>query len=271
MDSRGDCILRTKDGTQFKASRVILGYASSVFGDMFGLPGPQDQIPIIDVEEDPETLQALLLLLYPQAPPTIASYDLAAKLINACDKYFIDVLRLRAFLYRVLSSPAALKLHPMGVYALCWRLKMQAEVNTAVRYTHTVDLSDPITKANVIRQSGSPNAILALWELRLQRELAIERLIHMIGPRRVFGCSERDHGRDILVRGSMVPNRWRELRSVLRTALNTPFPDYGIIREVIGGLFVATEESCNHCKAVIRQHEKQIYDTLANFPDTIPG
>ncbi|KIO30567.1 hypothetical protein M407DRAFT_41912, partial [Tulasnella calospora MUT 4182] len=61
-----DCILRTPDGTEFKVVKAILYLGSTIFRDMFDMPSgasadkDEANMPIIPVEEDPETMQALL-------------------------------------------------------------------------------------------------------------------------------------------------------------------------------------------------------------------
>ncbi|KAG8920073.1 hypothetical protein FRC00_010521 [Tulasnella sp. 408] len=139
--STGDCILQTPDGTQFIVHRVVLSLASPIWNDMFSIPqaseGSSGPRPVIPVEEDPETMQALLTMVYPLPPPQISSYDLATRLVQACDKYFIDISRLDTILYKVLRTTAALEADPLGVYALAWRLGMNDEAKVASRSNQT--------------------------------------------------------------------------------------------------------------------------------------
>ncbi|KAG8951768.1 hypothetical protein FRC00_007127, partial [Tulasnella sp. 408] len=176
----GDCILQTPDGTHFVVHRLVLSLASQVWNDMFSLPqapeGSSITRPIIPVEEDPETLEALLTMVYPLPPPRIKSYDQATLLVQACDKYFIDVSQLDNILHKVLRTTAALEADPLGVYALAWRLGLDDETKEASRYTHHLNLKDPKVKSDLIRRSGSVNSLLALWDLRLQREAALDEL-----------------------------------------------------------------------------------------------
>lgn len=124
----GDCILPTSN--QFVVHRQVLSLASLIWDEMFSLQtseGSSGTRPVIPVEEDPETIQALLTMVYPLPPPHITSYDLEARPVQACDRYFIDISRLDTILYKVLPTTAALEADPLDVYALAWRLGMDDE------------------------------------------------------------------------------------------------------------------------------------------------
>jgi hypothetical protein len=65
-----DIILRsggTKAAVEFRAHRAILSIASPVFETMFSLPQPgaEKTLPVCDLSEDSNTLQALLKFVYP--------------------------------------------------------------------------------------------------------------------------------------------------------------------------------------------------------------
>ncbi|KAG8895428.1 hypothetical protein FRC01_012368, partial [Tulasnella sp. 417] len=194
--SVGDCFLRSSDGANFKASRVILSIASPFFRDMFALPQPGDEtsnttseLPVIPVEEDAQTLETFLTMLYPLDPPVIQSYEVATKLVRACDKYLISPLRLKACLRDMLATPEALKRDPLGVYALAWRLGLEEEAKTASRYTHRMNLRHPQVKQDLITRSGGVEALLALWDMRLQREEQLDRIANAVNLGGEMGCS----------------------------------------------------------------------------------
>lgn len=64
-----DIVLRSggPDIVEFRAHRTILSIASPVFETMFSLPQPgaEKSLPVCDLSEDPNTLQALLKFVYP--------------------------------------------------------------------------------------------------------------------------------------------------------------------------------------------------------------
>ncbi|KAG9040566.1 hypothetical protein FS837_000454 [Tulasnella sp. UAMH 9824] len=182
LSSLGDCILCSSDGVHFKVYRNILSLASTVFADMFSMPQPPttSELSISDaikLTEDSHVLHALLTLLYPVELPIIDSYDLAADLVVACDKYGINVNLLKPHLSQSLQNKKGLEKDPLGVYAIAWRLGLEEDAKHASRYTHTLDLSDPTLRDNLIRRSGGIYALLALHELRLKREKTLDDVL----------------------------------------------------------------------------------------------
>lgn len=64
-----DIILRSGGAkvVEFRAHRAILSIASPVFETMFSLPQPgaEKPLPVCDLSEDANTLEALLRFIYP--------------------------------------------------------------------------------------------------------------------------------------------------------------------------------------------------------------
>lgn len=274
--SGGDCILQTPDGARFVVHRVILSLASPIWNDMFSLPqaseSPSSTRPVIPVEEDPATMEALLTMLYPLPSPRISSYDQAAKLVQACDKYFINVSRLDTVLHKVLRTTAALEADPLGVYALAWRLGMDDEARTASRYTHRLDLNDPKVKSDLIRRSGSVNALLALWDLRLRRENALDDLAKSglinsdAGPSCISHRSYQSHSCwDI--------NGFLSFKSSARLALQQPYPVCHDLKQFFGVNVLLPSNSCGGCQqAAEGKHNtavRSVTSALDNYPQTI--
>lgn len=212
------------------------------------------------------TIYTLLVMLYPMEPPVISDYDLACKLVAACDKYFINVFRLRAFLYDVLSSPAASEKDPMGVYALCWRLGRENEAKKASRFTHSIDISNPQMKLDLIQRSGSLNSLLALWDMRLRRETALENLLKVIGVYRI-GCSSHLGNYDLQVWTS----KWMEMKPQLRTFLARPIPSFAKNEWLFGRSIEAYNDRCTSCQQEVSRRGNQAIEALAKYPQTISG
>ncbi|TFY77120.1 hypothetical protein EWM64_g6895 [Hericium alpestre] len=99
-----DVILRSSyPRTDFYVHKVILSFASPVFRNMFQLgqpaatltshvSGAADTIPIIDVTEDPRTLESVLRCIYPVASPIIKGLDHVRLFLEAGRQYDIDVV-----------------------------------------------------------------------------------------------------------------------------------------------------------------------------------
>ncbi|KAG8906225.1 hypothetical protein FRC00_012742 [Tulasnella sp. 408] len=153
---------------------------------MFALPQPggetsslTSELPTIPVEEDAQTLQTFLTMLYPLDPPVVKSYGLAMKLIMSSD---------------MLATPEALRRDPLGVYALAWRLGLEEEAKTASRYTHRIDLRNPAVKQALMTRSGSVEALLALWDMRLQREEQLDIIANAADLGGPMGCDSAARG-----------------------------------------------------------------------------
>ncbi|KIO24834.1 hypothetical protein M407DRAFT_25795 [Tulasnella calospora MUT 4182] len=281
--SIGDCFLRSSDGANFKASRVILSIASPFFRDMFGLPQPGDEttnttsdLPTITVEEDAQTLETFLTMLYPLDPPVVQSYDIATKLVRACDKYLISPLRLKSCLRDMLATPEALERDPLGVYALAWRLGLEEEAKTASRYTHRTDLRDPLVKQDIVTRSGSVEALLALWDMRLQREEQLDRIANAVNLGVEMGCS-MDSGWHS--RNSSTERSFADSKGSAKLSLLEPYPEEACCVERIEFFFGWTAGSgnrdCTNCKLKrdleLRQNASRALEQLKTYPQTITG
>ncbi|KAG8949860.1 hypothetical protein FRC04_008163 [Tulasnella sp. 424] len=192
--SGGDCIIRSPDGSEFKVVKAILSLGSTIFRDMFDMPQAgrrsedEANIPVIPVEEDPETMQALLRLLYPIEPPPIESFFLARKLVTACDKYFVNTAKVQLHLKGILNNRQSMEEHPLECYTLSWELGMKEEAIAASRYTHSVDLSDNGVAKEIFSQSGNLEALTKLWDLRFRREKALDDILALAQDNRNMAC-----------------------------------------------------------------------------------
>ncbi|KAG8906499.1 hypothetical protein FRC01_007996 [Tulasnella sp. 417] len=275
-DSPGDCIIQTAGGTQFVVYRVILSLASSVWNDMFSLPQSSEasssERPVIPVDEDPETLEVLLTMLYPMQPPRIESYDLAIKLVQACDKYFINMSRLSTFLHDVLRATTALESNPLGVYALAWKLKMGEEAKIASRYTHRLDLYNQAVVEELINRTGGLEAVMVLWDLRRRREAALDGLARLMElDEALFWCSS--HQKRNEESPSDIVFRYLRVRSSVKAALENPYPTCKGLEQFFGHSVSYESYRCENCKQAAERKLRAIIDStieaIEKFPQTI--
>ncbi|KAG8918162.1 hypothetical protein FRC00_012778 [Tulasnella sp. 408] len=280
--SIGDCFLRSSDGAQFKTSRVILSIASPFFRDMFALPQPGEEassttseLPTIPVEEDAQTLQTFLTMLYPLDPPVVQSYDVATKLVRACDKYLISPLRLKSCLRGMLATPEALKRDPLGVYALAWRLGLDEEAKTASRYTHRIDLRNPAVKQDLITRSGGVESLLELWDMRLRREEQVDRIANAAQLGGSMGC---DGDRYSNHSGNSSKGRsFGDCKASAKLSLLEPYPEEACCVEKIESFFGWTAgtgaRDCTNCNLKkdleLRQNASRVLEQLKTYPQTI--
>ncbi|KAI0940767.1 hypothetical protein AcV7_003060 [Taiwanofungus camphoratus] len=100
-----DVVLASSDHIVFRVHRTILCEASSVFEGMFLLPQPArvgshhladatanelDDLPIIQVSENSQTLENLLRLLYPISDPILTDLSDVQATLDAAVKYEMD-------------------------------------------------------------------------------------------------------------------------------------------------------------------------------------
>lgn len=87
-----DVILRAPGGTVFSVHKLILSIASPVFRDMFSVPQPpptdeSSELPIVDVNDPPEALEAFLRIIYPIRNPLIDDVETLVSVLRLADKY----------------------------------------------------------------------------------------------------------------------------------------------------------------------------------------
>ena len=135
----GDVILRTGTGLgpkhEFRVHTLILSLASPVFKDMFTFPQPPNQnqteqpdIPVVDVPDSPEVLDAILRFIYPGVEsPEFQNLSLLPVLLSAADKYNIASmsLTLREALTKFLPGDS------FSVYAIACRFGFLEEAREA--------------------------------------------------------------------------------------------------------------------------------------------
>lgn len=131
----GDFTLRScLDETEFKVFRLFLMTASPVFQDILSCgSGP----PVMDLAEDAETISALLQYIYPRENPTIKSYELFGKVLEAARKYELGFIisDLRASMRSDSSAFAYLRADPLHMYSLAVRHELKEEILVAATLT----------------------------------------------------------------------------------------------------------------------------------------
>lgn len=159
---------------------------------MFDMPQPTGHnearsLPIIELTEPSTTLLHLFHFLYPISKCQIVVFDLALKLVEAYDKYDIDLSNLVPYFADLLSG-SSLQRNPIEAYGLAWRLKKGETVSMASRYLHHTALEKREIRDQAMRYSGDVNALLALYNLRHRRELALDDFITAL-PISIYRCA----------------------------------------------------------------------------------
>jgi len=140
-----DVVLRSVDNADFRVYKCILAEASPFFKDLFTLPQPpskggETDVPVIDVSEDAEVLNALLQLVYPGTDPKLDSLDSISKTLAVAMKY--EAIRPIETLRRLLVTPSYLEVAPLRIFAIACRFDLDEEARIASHYTLRTNILD---------------------------------------------------------------------------------------------------------------------------------
>ena len=99
-EADADVILRSSDHVDFRVHKVILSLASPVFKDIFNMSQPphltdtdepHNDLQVIAVEEDADTLDFVLRNIYPVPSPIVAKMDDLRFVLGPSQKYRFKV------------------------------------------------------------------------------------------------------------------------------------------------------------------------------------
>ncbi|KIO24833.1 hypothetical protein M407DRAFT_25794 [Tulasnella calospora MUT 4182] len=280
-ESFGDCIIQASDGAELKVLRAILGMASCVFRDMFDMPPPPESnagentgkgdvtpLPVIPVAEDAETLQVMLQMIYPLAPPSIQSITQAHKLATACAKYFIDTPKVQLHVRQILSQNDSLEMDAVGCYTLAWRLGIDQEAVVASRYPHTLDIGAKTVAKRILAESGDLEALLALWDLRVRTYKALDELLELAPIFYDMACGS--HRRSVGTSGAYIKRR-EDLRERMAVP-NLVCDDVEAFLDFQAG---SGPSDCSECakrkSARLDEARAAVRVALQTYPRTIKG
>ncbi len=142
-----DFIIRSKDGVNFRVRSGIIAEASLVFSGMFEIPLPEpsqavddadymDGKPLVAVEEDSATLDALLRLCYPTDDPVLTELRDVRLVLAAAMKYEMEEA-IALMKKKVLTFVDS---QPLRVWASACILGLESEAKVAAQALLRVDL-----------------------------------------------------------------------------------------------------------------------------------
>ena len=138
-----DLTLRTPDGTTFQVYSRFLAVASPVFHDMCKLPQPDadknTSIPVVDVSERSEVMDALLRFIYPIKDPPVKTLSMLSDVLAAADKYnMISAIQTLGRL--LIFPPIFVDKEPVRVYAIACRYGLEEAAKVAASRSLTTDI-----------------------------------------------------------------------------------------------------------------------------------
>jgi len=210
---KGDVILRSSEGLDFRVHRIILSEASTVFEDMFHNPPPvmmgneeaKDGAQIVIMEESAFVIGTLLQLSYPVEDPVIQQLDQLRPVLSALIKYQMDGIR-SGWIKKMLSSVA--ESEPWGVYATALSMgrvschyKMVDEVRLAARITLRHPIGGPMVDELSLITGPDYHRLMQYHhdcKTRLADVAVMNKIIHSGGNHWVWNkpCRRQDDGRD---------------------------------------------------------------------------
>ncbi|EIN03863.1 hypothetical protein PUNSTDRAFT_146840 [Punctularia strigosozonata HHB-11173 SS5] len=142
--SFADIILESSDHVKFHVFKSIMASASSVFRDMFTLPQKaQDELPVVFMTEDSQTLDTLLRACYPISPGPARTLQKTYDALAAAMKY--DMIEIISRFSRELMETHAVA-DPVSVYAMSAKLGLEDVTRAAAKLVlgkHVDDLDSP--------------------------------------------------------------------------------------------------------------------------------
>ncbi|KAH8105117.1 hypothetical protein BXZ70DRAFT_1004650 [Cristinia sonorae] len=207
--AEADVVIRSADRVDFHVLKVVLSLSSNVFRGMFELPGigPQisssestEALPVVEVSEDSEALDALLRLIYPNAvyskslPPYLTHI---AAMLEAGRKYEME----KVTGWAAESLAKVVNVRPIATFALACKYSLQdtmkaAAIAAAPLATDELLRSEPelkyisaftylkllefrrccMTAASAILAQTKQDATVAFWsDLGPKRQILIQR------------------------------------------------------------------------------------------------
>ncbi|KAK7681711.1 hypothetical protein QCA50_015058 [Cerrena zonata] len=144
--ANADIILRSGDrdaAMDFRVHRLILSLASPFFETTLSLPqnpAQDTQIPVVNMVESSEVIDALLRYIYPIANPSIEMLETLSQTLSAAIKYDIDIavqdLRKR------LVHESFLQSSPLMVFAIALKLDLKEELQIATKQVVRTKITD---------------------------------------------------------------------------------------------------------------------------------
>ena len=153
-----DIVLRSSDLVDFHVHRSVLVNSSPIFGDMFSLPQPPNELvpealPVVHLSEDAEILNSLVSLLYPVPPEIPCSYVDILALLAAATKY--DMNAVQSVIRMEISHKNSLSPHPAHAYSVAYSKRLIPEI-----YNHS---SRHLALPTNLRVSRIYNTVIRRW------------------------------------------------------------------------------------------------------------
>ncbi|KAI0046037.1 hypothetical protein FA95DRAFT_1560551 [Auriscalpium vulgare] len=144
-----DIILRSADGVDFRAHKLLLSMTSPIFQAMFSLPQPdpssptpsaditKDGLPVLLFPEDERSIRMMLACCYPRGlypEPVVNSFEDIKRALHLASKYEIPGVE-RAVVRRLHAGKDMKIKEAVRVYIVAWTMRLRNVVVAAARHT----------------------------------------------------------------------------------------------------------------------------------------
>jgi len=171
----GDVVLRVGPDDTFRVHKLILSLVSPVFKDLFQNARPDQPdggqggfIPVIPIDDSPESVDLLLRFIYPGViPPTITDPAVLSALLTVADKYGVQVISPIA--KGRLADEEVLKKDPFGVYIVARRWGFADEAKGAARRLTLTGIMESPSSKDPQNLTGE-NFFRLLWFMQKRRD-----------------------------------------------------------------------------------------------------
>src|SRR5216683_4070571 len=162
-DVRADLILQSseKELVHFRVSKFILSIASPIFADMLSIPSPvsqssRDEVQVVTLSEDSETLDLSLRHIYPLRSPEVAELPQMRMVAEFAHKYQVDALE--QDVSRHLMD--AVDRDPIGVYVIAITYGYKSVREKAFRLSLKYAFGPRICNTHPRNRTGNSSCIM---------------------------------------------------------------------------------------------------------------
>lgn len=229
---------------------------------MSGWPRTDEDLPSIRLDEDRQTVQAILQAIYPLPSPAITSLRTGLKCVEAAIKYGLSPSLFRID-FEAFSDTATVD-NPFGLCCLAWCTGDWAILQHAFRFTHTRSLVELVHHA--FRHPKGGEVLSAILATRAQKQKAVLAVVSML-PTNLLCESCRSGGRDAS----------QALVRAVAALFDAPFPDMSRLFNDPESTWIPYLAGCpsNACGQSARtvhygtQQYRNVQYALENVPQTI--
>ncbi|KAG8908623.1 hypothetical protein FRB99_004911 [Tulasnella sp. 403] len=262
-----DCIIESNDGMKYAFDSTTLCQASSVLSDALAItPRPIPPMRTLSIFASSHVVHAMLLILR-QIDFQISSHQLAHGVVDLFQRYAIDSSVITPHLLELFSEENLAR-HPLGLFALAWRLQVADALNRACRCLTAFDFWAESVEQALFDMTHSNAAWVALVRLWKVQDNVLDDMLRLM-PWAPYRCSRHRHlsslGLDEVKRSmrlhlaSPLPPKFKDIPQFFGLRGLTSIVD--VDADSVVGTTILTHP-CNACAAAIENPPGEMVDEV---------